>query len=226
MKKVLYAFLCVLFTILFALSVSPVRATTVSWDVNFPDAEDCDGYDADGDWCDQETSVVWQGIYSLGVRGSGTTKYAIKNLSSSASECYVEYAYYTTAPSTGRILALIDSGNNDVFRPSKDGDNTLIINIGATAYDTGHLIPQTNWYRIGIYYKEETGDGNNDGIARIWIRTDTSDFTVDDLIYSNTSLDTPSNDCAKIKVGGPYAGYINYFDNIKVTSGEPSWPIE
>jgi len=196
----------------------------ISWTSNFPDAEDCDRYDADGDWCDQDSSAK-DGDFCLGVRGSGASKFARKNLTSSASELYGFGWYKTNSGSyaDSRAIYFEDNSNNQVFAIGKDSNYGLNAYCNGSTYDAGNdHIPNNTYVFIGYYYKQETQDGNNDGILRVWLNTTGDEFDGADLLINETTVNTISNAAAKIRIGGPYSGYTNWRDNFKVISGSPS----
>src|SRR5574343_853614 len=51
----------------------------IAW-TSTPATEDCDGYDADNDWCDYDITTHLLGTASFGIRGARTTAYIAKDL--------------------------------------------------------------------------------------------------------------------------------------------------
>ena len=201
----------------------------IDWDTISGGAEDCDGYDADGDWCDYEGTTVKNGSRSFGIRGSGGTYYFREALSSTATELYAELWFQTNsgANSDYHILIFEDSSNKELVSVRKDADYGLNAACNGTTWDAGngHILAET-WVHIGLHYKEETGAGNKDGIVRVWLETDGDGFEAGELLVNQATVDTLSADVAKIRLSGTAANKICYRDDVKVTSGTPSWPTE
>jgi len=192
-------------------------------------SSDCDGYDADGDYCLQDGTTYKNGTHALGIRGSGATYYCREALDSSVSEFYAEFWYRTNADGIGDTRALLfeDASNGAVVAVTRDNNEGVNAVCNGTTYDPGNNhIPEDTWVYIGLYYKEETGPGNNDGIVRVWLNTDGGTFDAADLLINQTAVDTVSNDAAKIRMGGPYSGKVCWRDDVRVVSGAPSWAIE
>jgi len=198
----------------------------ITWD-STPGDEDCDGYDADGDWCDNDSTTYKNGSHALGVCGENTN-YLAKAFSSDDDEFYIEYWQRTTSPVASQGAHGIQIFNDDycVLRLLRlMGGELRIYHMDNAAYaaTTGALAEDT-WYHIGIHFKKAAGTG----IVRVWQNTDGGEFDVSDLIYSRTDA-TGAYDGAQIRFPGPVntdATYVNYFDDVKVISGAPSWSYE
>ncbi len=183
--------------------------------------------DDDGDYYLQYAAVHKNGSYALAIRGSGATYYSRDALDSSVSEFYVEFWYRNNADrvADARVLIFEDSSNAAVVTVSRDANEGVNVICNGTTFDPGNShIPENTWVHIGLYYKEETGAGNNDGIVRVWLETDGDGFEAVEMLINQTSVDTVSNDAAKIRMSGPYSGKISYRDDVRVVSGAPSWP--
>lgn len=196
----------------------------IEWD-STPGTEDCDGYDADDDWCDYDTSNPMVGPHHMGIRGTNALQEA---LTSTATEFYIDFVWDTNRASGAtstfwaynitnsiQIAGVYISAGLEIYVYLEDG-NYLDTNISIT-YGT--------MYRIGLYYKKSTTTESNDGIVRVWINTDLSSFDDEAPDYSNTSLDCNlqyNAEAARFK--GPATGQQNYYDNAKIDSGDPGWP--
>jgi hypothetical protein len=189
---------------------------------------DCDGYDADGDYCDGDTSTYAIGAKSLGLRGSSST-YVNANLSSlDVGEFYLEsWVRFDDAVSNlGWVVRTTTS--TDIIKLAVDagGSITVATKDGVTVLDTNYTVSADTWYHIGVYLKVETAAENNDGVIRVWINTSTTagfssgDYQSD---ASSTSVDTGTALADVIWFRGEATNEVIYYDNVKVISGEPSW---
>jgi hypothetical protein len=195
----------------------------ISWD-STPGAEDCDGYDANGDWCDYDSSNGLQGSYGCGIRGD-YSNYLSEALSSTTDEFYVEFWWKADDVTSANILALVDAGDSThIARVRIGADDTIEIYLvsSASIKDSGDTLSDDTTYHIGYYYKEETG--SNDGISRIWMNTDGSEFDAGDLILDDSAGDTGSTDVGTIRLRGPTSNHTGIWDNVQVIDGAPSWP--
>lgn len=195
----------------------------ITWD-STPGAEDCDGYDTDGDWCDYDSSRTLVGSYCFGIRGN-YTQYCIKSLGGTYSEFYVELFIQidTSRASTyGRFIYDVTAGDY-CLGLAWDPDSFVIqVNSRDVDLDTGVAMSEDTTYHIGVYYKKETG--SNDGVVRIWVKEGTDDFVGSDLKYNSSAVDTGDFDGEAVYLGGNEAADEVFYDNVKVVSGEPSWP--
>jgi len=204
----------------------------IDWDTISGGAEDCDGYDADGDWCDYEETTVKNGSRSFGIRGSGASYYFREALSSTATELYAELWFQTNALATAttadrHIVIFEDSSNKELVSVSRNASYCLSAACNGKTWDAGNgYISAETWVHIGLHYKEETGAGNKDGIVRVWLETDGDGFEAGELLINQATVDTLSADVAKIRLSGTGPDKICYRDDVKVTSGTPSWPTE
>ena len=83
-----------------------------------------------------------------------------------------------------------------------------------------YTISKTNWVKIEVYLKRETGDGNNDGILRFWI---------DDDLKEETTSEPDNHDTLwkEWRFGFSYNPSVDgtwdriYFDDIEIHDGMP-----
>jgi hypothetical protein len=185
-------------------------------------AEDCDGYDSNGDWCDQDTTAK-NGTYSLGVRGDNT-HYLYEDLSSDSDEFHYEL-WFRVGDVTGTYLPILYNTTSGEYMLSLYISTSSLLKIymnnGSAVYTmTGVVIAADTWYHVGVYYKAETAPANNDGIARVWIDTDGT-FDAGELELNKTNVDTGSNTAERIRMRG---GNVNRYDDVRIIEGSPSWP--
>lgn len=228
-KKEIGASLCVggeLFCTDFETGNDPV------WDAT-NGTEDCDGYDTDGDYCDDDTTTYKNGAEAFGAQGANT--YYVEEALSSADQTsfYIEGWWriddtFSTQSgpgvynSAGYQVAVIDASYGTIRYVGKGG-STVTATSGSISADT--------WLHFGLYNQCETGDGSgDDGIVRIWINTDGSDFDAGDVVLNNTAMDNGSSSEGyngdTVRFVGPRAGYIAWTDDPVVKSGAPSWAYE
>lgn len=206
------------------------EGTDTTWDAT-NGTVDCDGYDADGDYCDDEATVYKAGTEALGIRGS-ETYYVSENLTSAdQTEYYIEtWVYFQGSVSfTSDDFGVFTSGgyvcsglyNNwgHLYYGTKGG---------ATSADTTFDVTTATWYHLGLYYKIETSASANDGIIRVWANTDGDTFDATDIKYTSTTVDTGAvsegyGGDRMIFYGGE-AGYVQYWDNTSVIQGACPWP--
>lgn len=207
----------------------------VSWDTIGGDAVlDCDGYDADGDYCDDDTTTFKNGSQAFGIRGTNT--YYVKEALTSANqtEFYFELWYRvsgTGAAFDGAVGVFKDTGSRMAVIYNSWGNIYFVTRGGSRYPDTTIDIVANTWYHIGVYYKMETSATNNDGVVRVWMNTDGATFDAGDLYYSSTAVDTGYTtdnlgDGDEVRIEGPEASYTCYIDDFKVVAGKPSWAYE
>jgi len=205
-----------------------------SWDAT-SGTVDCDGYDADGDYCDDETTTYKNGSEAFGIRGTNT--YFVQEALSSADqtefyfELWMRIASSTASFFDGAVGVFNDAERRIAVVFNLWGSLFFATKGGSTYPDTTYDISANTWTHIGVYYKMETGAANNDGIVRVWVNTDGGEFDVGDLVYSSTTVDTGHTtdslgDGDEIVIQGPGSGYTHYIDDFKVTAGAPTWSYE
>lgn len=201
----------------------------ISWDTT-PGTEDCDGYDANLDWCDYDTTIPsgtgYADIHSIGIRGTNTAL-LIKALSSSQTEFYIDmwqrFTDVTTVTSL-RMYQTGDSTSNLSVYLSSGSVMRLYYNGGAGNIESTSTFSVDTWYHLGAYYKQETG--SNDGILRLWMNTDGTTFDAGDLEASTTSADTGETASVDIAFTGPSDGNTAFSSLVRVTSGACPWSYE
>lgn len=175
---------------------------------------DCDGYDADGDYCDDETTLPKVGSECLGVMGIGTTYAVQATLSSPSSELYFDGYVKMTDVTTAEIFTLRSADALVVRILLSSGSLLRLADVGGTlATASTDAVSADTWFRLRVYYKEETG--SDDGIVTVWVGDGLTQ------VINYTTMNTGSADIAHIRFGGPSAGQINYFDNCAVYQGAP-----
>lgn len=201
--------------------------STTTWTASNPASADC-SYTSDGTWCDGDTGTYLFGSKSFGVRGS-TSYYSEKDFTSTAqTEFYIEGWFRWSAVSSGvATFKVSDTSSHDVIAPNLSASNYYQVRVKdlATTVATTYAISANTWYHVGIYFKRETTpDTSNDGVVRVWINTSTTaGFTSSDLKVSSTDVDTGSYTGSKWYQRGCASGSYHRYDNVKVTSGAPSW---
>lgn len=196
----------------------------ISW-TGTPAAEDCDGYDADQDWCDYDATspAPLKGTHSFGLRGTSSTN-ANKSIASSVSEFYIEFTVRITSTASGYLpIRVLSSSTNMASVYNNAG--TLRVHHGTSYTNTSFTTFSNNTtYHMGVYYKAQTGSGTTDGIARFWINT-SGDFVVGDLKLSVTNGNFGYGLATTImRIYGIETGQTVYVDNVRIVSGAPSWP--
>lgn len=193
----------------------------ITWDTE-TDPEDCDGYDADGDWCDDETTIYKNGSEGFGIRGQ-SADYVEEALSTiDQTEFHVEFWWRVTNVWSNYGLSI-----PGVLRFRTDTAGKIYLEMKGTTndLDTGYTISNDTWYHIGVHVKLEVA-GGDDGIVRMWVNTTGDDFVFGDLEFSDIAVDTGTNNADNLQLRGPASatGVIGYFDDVKVKTGAPSWP--
>jgi len=208
----------------------------VTWDaVGGEAALDCDGYDADGDYCDDETTTYRvEGEQCFGIRGTNT--YYVSEALSSANQTEFYYELWYRVTGTGTVfdgsVGVFNAAGQRIAVLYNSWGNIYFSTKGSARYpDTTVDIVANTWYHFGVYYKMETGVVNNDGIVRVWMNTDGEEFDAGDLKYSATNVDTgytseSLGDGDEIRIEGQEAAYTCYIDDFQVVSGAPSWAYE
>jgi len=194
----------------------------VAWDAD-PDTEDCDGYDTDGDFCDDDTTNYKNGSEGCGLRGT-TTYYFQEALSSASDEFYIEFwVKFSDVTTVNSVNIRSADYATKVVKLYLDSESNLVVyvNNDAVTYDGSYTFIADTWTHVGVYYKEEPGI--NDGIVRAWIDTD-GVFVAGDLDINETAVDTGSTDGAGLRIYGSSIAGIAVYDDLKVVDGEPSWP--
>jgi hypothetical protein len=193
----------------------------ITW-TSTPGAEDCDGFDADGDWCDYYATSPLLGSYSLGIRG--TTP--ITKTFTESSEYYFEATYKISDPTSTSIVQIRDiAGTSTICFLTADASDLLTVSCsnGAASYNTTLTLLANTSYHLGLYVKFETGSANNDGIVRVWSNTTGNAFIAGDLILNrNGDANTGVVTAGMWRVSSP-SGIIKYIDNSKVVQGAPTW---
>jgi len=207
------------------------EGTDTSWDV--AESLDCDGYDSDGVYCDDDTSVSMEGSEVLGVRGPNTDYIQEALSSSDQTELYFEVWWRVNNVSGVRSGpgCYTSGGYQSISLDQSWGTLRAIIKGGTAGLNTSKTDFAANTkYHIGVYWKIETAAGNNDGIVRVWMNTDGGEFDAADLILNNTSVDTGAESegwqADVWRIPGPAAGYVSYTDNNRAVAGAPSWAYE
>jgi len=201
----------------------------ITWTAT-PGDEDCDGYDADNDWCDYDATAPnpLVGVHGGGIRGANTV-YVSKTLTSTTKEFHTEFTWRTDAANTFHGFRLYDD------TASKYTFSVYVMSSGVLSiyFDNGNssltddTISANTTYHIGVYFKEATNSTSLDGKITIWLNTDGSAFNAADIIHGPlTNLDCNNGLTTRtIMLQGPVANKINYYDNVKVITGTPpaSW---
>lgn len=203
-----------------------------SWDAT-NGSVDCDGYDADGDYCDDEATVYKNGSEALGIRGSATY-YVSENLTSAdQGEFYIEGWYRTASTgtagfdtfgvftSTGYEVACLYNNWGALYYATKGGSVTV---------DTTYDLSDNTWIHYGLSFKIETSAVANDGVIRVWVNTDGGTFDAADIKYSSAAVDTGATGDGyagdRYIFRGPEASVTAYWDDTKVISGACPWAYE
>ena len=197
----------------------------ISWDYTYG-AEDCDGYDASGDWCDYDTTQYHGGTHSLGCYALSNS-IVTKNLSGSSTEFYIDawirfdaltanvYSFKITHSDTTSDMSLLFLTSGIVYVSHADG---------ATQSASSTVVANT-WYHIGIYMKQETTPGSSgDGIVRAYLRTDATAFSYSDVILEDTTVATGTVDADVLVFRGAGAGETHWYDDVIFDAGDPGWP--
>lgn len=209
------------------------EGTDTTWDAT-NGTVDCDGYDADGDYCDDDTTTYKEESEAFGIRGTNTY-YVSENLSTqNQTEFYFELWWRITGTSFVQdgAVGIFNSSGLRISTIYNSWGNMYINTKGGSTYPDSTLDVSANtWYHIGLYYKMETGVANNDGILRLWANTDGGEFDAGDLYYSSTTVDTgytseTLGDGDQIIIEGPEASNTLYIDAFRVVAGAPSWAYE
>lgn len=213
--------------------------STTSWDAA-NGTSDCEDFNddgspgSDGDYCD---GVTYTGLYAIDsksfcIRGA-STYYVEKNLSTAdQGEYYVEAWIRFDDAAQNQSLLLSTSTNVYQLGFYLDAGGTFVVytHDGASSYDTNYAMSADTYYHVGVYFKVEDNDLNDNGILRVWINTSTSSgFTASDYqaAGSSTSANTGVTLTDKIRLRGEAAGETECYDNVKVVScsGTP-WAYE
>ncbi len=211
------------------LSIDFESDPAASWDATpftlSSKAEDCDGYDADGDWCDYDATTYKNGTHALGIRGD----YYIRKDISSTTEFYVEFWWYTsyTDWTQSRMSFKTSDGSQTVmeFRTSTQGNGEawFYTNNGSTYQDVNWEPAASTWHHIGIYYKAGA-TGTGDATIIVWTNTDGGEFDAADLKVNVTNTNSISGGAVRVQLHGANAGQTGFWDDVVVTDGAPSWP--
>jgi hypothetical protein len=181
-------------------------------------SSDCDGYDADGDYCVSDTTTYKNGSQAFGIRGDNS--YYTEETISATSEFTGEFWYRTDATDSQiwYITELLTSGDARILLIYHDTDGHIraYSNAGVEAIDSKTYNSNT-WYHFKYYYKEDTGAGN--GIITIWSKTSDGDFEAGDITINETDVVTGSVDAEKRRWYGPRASNTGYFDNDTLSDG-------
>ena len=201
-----------------------------SWD-DVNGTEDCDGYDANGDYCDDDTTFSpGDRAEVLGFQGRNTYYVGEAFSSADQDEFYVEgWVYFNDAKEGGQVLRILASNSTEQIRLELTNPNKywrIETKDTATGIDSSTAPSDDTWYHYGIYYKEETG--SDDGIIRMWVNTSTTagDFDAGDNIINEDAVDTGTADADEICIAGEAEDEIIYHDNVKVVAGSPGWAYE
>ena len=200
----------------------------ISWDIT-PGTEDCDGYDADGDWCDYDTTQYAEGSHSLGIRGAYTNQYMEKTVTGSSTEFYIDYwTRFDALTSSNYNIRVEDSSNAYDLSVLVFTNGALYVYYNASAANevsSASLISADTWYHIGIYYKQETTPGSSgDGVMRVYVRSDATAFSYSDVEIEATDLTTGTVDADSILFRAPNTGLTQWYDDVIMDSGDPGWP--
>lgn len=205
--------------------------TDPTWDAS-NGTEDCDGYDTDGDYCDDDTTTYKNGAEAFGAQGA-STYYLQEALSSTdQTEFYFEVWWRIDDTSLGQTgPGVYNSGHLQVaVLDASYGTPRVVTKGGSSVLASSGTMAADTWTHYGVYFKNESSAELNDGVVRMWYNTDGGEFDAADVIYNNAAADCGSSaegyNGDEIRVVGPHAGYIAWTDDFVVKSGAPSWAYE
>lgn len=197
----------------------------VPWDYTYG-AEDCDGYDAGGDWCDYDSTQYHGGSHSLGCYSSNSSVVS-KNIAGNSSEFYIDaWIMVTGLPATVYSFRVERSDTAYVLSVVILNTGMLYISHGGgpTQSDAGIIAPNT-WYHIGIYVKQEVAPGSSgDGIIRAYLRTDSAPYTYSDVVLERTNTATGVVSADVFIFRGGATSTAHFYDDVYLGAGDPGWP--
>jgi hypothetical protein len=199
--------------------------TTTTWGAT----EDCDGYDANGDWCDYDAIAPQPLVdgHGLGVRGANTV-YGQKSFGSGVKEFYVEWTWQANTIGNVFSINITDVTNSTHVISAYTALSELKFYYDGVAKNvgTGDTLSADTTYHLGVYYKQSATDSSADGVIMVYMNTDGTAFDFADRIYSKTNLDIDTlNNAEAVRFRGPSTGNVGHYDNVKVVacSSNP-WP--
>jgi hypothetical protein len=169
---------------------------------------------------DDPNSQVGDECVSFSTAGA----YVREAFSGASGEFNTEFWFYSADDTNNYTLMW---GNSDfsnnilILKIHSDSDIYILYRNEAGTVDTNIAYTATNWVKIGIYYKEETG--SDDGVISVWISSDDGVFEADEY-QTFTDLNTNMTDAEAIHIGFDPGTAPTRVDNIKIVSGAPSWP--
>lgn len=188
-----------------------------SWDGS-NGTQDCDGYDADGDICDADTTTYKNGSKGAGLRGDGY--YYYRDFSTTdLTEFYADWWFRSTAEDSINVLWFYrddsyyviyctTNATEDVRCANRDGDTVTFTDCDTFTLDT--------WWHFRLFYKEDTG-APADGIMKLWMDTTDTDFDGDAACHTDITVNTSAEDLDRIAIHSTGAsGKINYYDDVYV----------
>ena len=200
-----------------------------SWDTT-SGVEDS-ALDADDEWTDQwngsSPTTPKVGSYALGIRDANTTDMEEALSTPGQSEFYYEGWYYTTQGGNNWQMKIMDTNGNlvaGIYKPSDDILHVLYDNADKLNNSEAWVMDTYTWIWIGVYCKI---DGGGSGEFWVYANETGNAFVYGDLVHEATGLTfTNSSDTAdKIHFRGPEGdGAYNFWDNVRVKSGDPGWP--
>lgn len=187
----------------------------------------------DGEMCDDSPNYAANATGSsegISFVGNYNESYVIETLSSAdQTEFYIE-AWVRYEDNTGSASVVLESdASYDVVRFGSSTTLLVEVKSGNVDLDTGDSVTADTWYHVGVYYKQETASGADDGTVRVWRNEDGTEFDAGDLISDdwegNVDTGTTGADQIQIRGNSTSGSIVTDKDDTKVITGAPSWPI-